>query len=150
MHSLCGVSNGGRGKLPFVCEIIAGLTNVLTVSRSVQDYHLYTYSAKHDTAIEQPPNPDICPGWYGEIWVQYPQGAHMHPTEYGQIFRAKCELSTIISSICAHAYGSSYQTAGYRYQKGREHMDALMSWYASLPESLSPKHIVYPAQLKLQ
>ncbi|PVI05577.1 hypothetical protein DM02DRAFT_584122 [Periconia macrospinosa] len=116
---------------------------------SIQDYHFEKYTPKDGFIAGRLPDPGINLEWYGETWLQYPHDAQTKRIGYGYLFKAKCELAMIMDSACAELYGGTNGTEETRIEVLTRHIDALRSWYASLPPLLSPKHLVYPSQLKL-
>jgi hypothetical protein len=96
------------------------------------------------------PNPDQNRDWYGELWLQYPDGHALCPTNFSSFFIAKCRLLVILNRItfkffkgeAKHAHPSSTTIVKF--------ITELRKWYSSLPHSLGPTEVVFPSQLKLQ
>ncbi|KAK4163892.1 hypothetical protein QBC43DRAFT_54916 [Cladorrhinum sp. PSN259] len=103
-----------------------------------------------DTPPEAPlPNAVHQPAWYGEVWLKYPVESNLYPYNFGQFFKAKSELRTILNEISRACYGRSTPKYTPPIDKVEELYARLRSWYANLPESLLPRNIVFSAQMKL-
>ena len=102
--------------------------------------------------LETPPSP-LLPDpmknsqWYGEVMLQYPLVNHLLPTNFGHVFKARCEFRVIMNTYCRMAYSTGPPMSLSGAQKLHS---SLRAWYDELPACLSPKAIVLPHHLQLQ
>ncbi|KAF5599035.1 n-terminal fungal transcription regulatory domain-containing protein [Fusarium pseudoanthophilum] len=96
--------------------------------------------------VESLPDPEADSQWYGEIWVKYPQNAHLTPSLFGHLFKAKSEMRNIMQRFCTMSYTRGTRV---RVKEAYELYTQLKEWQAALPDCLQPKGIVFPAQLQL-
>jgi len=84
---------------------------------------------------------------YGEFWVKYPLNDSPLPVHFGQSFKAKCELATIVNRVSSHLYHKAHGKSPYTASGLVEELSA---WTNSLPVCMLPRNIVFPCQLKSQ
>ncbi|KAK0661688.1 hypothetical protein QBC41DRAFT_307295 [Cercophora samala] len=105
--------------------------------------------------VDNPPEvplPDVAanPRWYGEVFLKYPLETILYPSHYAELHKAKTEFRTILNDVSKTFYGEPGQNRPPPVEpKIAELYWRLQAWYTALPESLSPKTIVFTAQMKL-
>jgi hypothetical protein len=97
--------------------------------------------------LEPLPDPAAEPGWYGEIWVKYPNSHSLYCTNFSVLFKFRAELRIIMHQFCAKAYTNGVKVS---LKEAYGLYSRLKSWEDRLPNSLKPKHIALPAQIELQ
>ncbi|KAF2686289.1 hypothetical protein K458DRAFT_476818 [Lentithecium fluviatile CBS 122367] len=84
---------------------------------------------------------------YSEFFIKYPLDDTPYRVNYGDFFKAKCELTMIIN----HLVGFLFNKEGIKDPRTPERLiKQLPTWYAALPVSMQPRNIVFPSQLKAQ
>ncbi|KAF4773633.1 hypothetical protein HER10_EVM0002711 [Colletotrichum scovillei] len=92
------------------------------------------------------PDPADDPGWYGEIWLQYPLARSLVPSNLGQVLHARSHFREIMNEFCVGAHSGSSEVG---LQLAEVLSERLKSWFNGLPRSLQPRAIVLPAHLQL-
>ena len=93
------------------------------------------------------PDATLEPGWYGEIWIQYPVSDRLFPSHFAQVFEARSRFRLIMNKACQIAYSPNSEMT---LDKANQLYEQLRSWYGSLPGPLQPKSVVLPGHLQLQ
>lgn len=96
------------------------------------------------------PNPDQNRDWYGELWLQYPDGHTPCPSNFSSLFVAKSRLINIVNRITFKFFKKEAKNASPTPAAIVKFITELQKWYSSLPRCLSPTKIVFPSQLELQ
>jgi hypothetical protein len=96
------------------------------------------------------PNADQNCDWYGELWLQYPDGHALCPTNFGSLFKAKSSLIEILNRISFKFFKKGDKHANPTSATIVRFVMELQKWYSSLPRCLGPTEIVFPSELKLQ
>ncbi|KAF1961750.1 hypothetical protein CC80DRAFT_589258 [Byssothecium circinans] len=120
---------------------------------SLQDFHFRSSTPNFTAPTVALPNPDESSEWYSEFFVRYPQDSQPHSTNYGHVFKAKCELAVIMNAVRNKLFAGE-QNPNKRPKVRPSEVAAtfiqdLQTWFAALPVSLLPGNIVFPAQLQL-
>ncbi|KAK0747338.1 hypothetical protein B0T21DRAFT_405976 [Apiosordaria backusii] len=114
-----------------------------------------TYHLFEKPLLDNPPEvplPAITedPSWYGEVWLKYPLEGILYPSHYAEFHKAKTEFRVILNDISKVFHGEpGHNRSPPPESKIAELYWRLQAWYAALPESLSPRAIVFTAQMKL-
>ncbi|KAI1777970.1 hypothetical protein F4818DRAFT_447889 [Hypoxylon cercidicola] len=94
------------------------------------------------------PDPALDSRWYGEIWIRYPLGQTVFPTNLGHIIKSNFELRKLLNEMAAEIFEEDKPPRSTVNQvldcKAR-----LDSWFAHLPEPLMPTKIVLPDHIKI-
>jgi len=96
------------------------------------------------------PDPSADPGWYGELWIQYPRRGTLHPSHSGDVFKAKAEFAIIMNDAAQRLFGVEPRLQGISAAEIAQFYLRFRDWYDALPESLSPRKIALPSHLKIQ
>lgn len=96
------------------------------------------------------PDPDENRDWYSETWVRYPADETLYPMKHPCFFKAKCELSLIMNSLCVDLFSDTSQTSSMSAEKLNTHLKSLGNWHFFLTPQLSPAEIIFPHQLNVQ
>ncbi|KAK4661170.1 LOW QUALITY PROTEIN: uncharacterized protein QC763_704630 [Podospora pseudopauciseta] len=114
-----------------------------------------TYTLFEKPLVDDPPEvplPAITAdsSWYGEVWLKYPLERILYPSHFAEFYKANTEFRVILNDISKTLHGEAGQS---RSPPAESKIAALywrlQAWYAALPESLSPRTIVFTAQMKL-
>ncbi|XXH04590.1 DNA helicase rad5 [Hypoxylon texense] len=94
------------------------------------------------------PDPALDARWYGEIWIRYPLGRRVFATGVGHVVRANFELRRLMNDMAAEMFEADRPPRSTVAQvldcKAR-----LDSWFAHLPEPLTPTRVVLPDHIKI-
>ncbi|KAK0726762.1 hypothetical protein B0T26DRAFT_737695 [Lasiosphaeria miniovina] len=115
----------------------------------------YVYHFLTSGTIKSPPEmglPDVAenPGWYGEVRLRYPLQHTLYPMNFGRFFKALSGFRALIKEVGEQCF---LDRQSVNRMTSLENITKLYTrletWYISLPEPLSPRKIVFPAQMKL-
>jgi hypothetical protein len=98
------------------------------------------------------PDPIKHPEWYGEVWIQYATSQHPVPLMNGDLQKARFEFGVILNSGAQLLFNVA-EGAGGNDQRDSGLLNILANlwgWYSSLPDSLAPRVLSFPSQLKQQ
>lgn len=94
------------------------------------------------------PDPALDPRWYGEIWIRYPLGQAVHPSNLGHVVKANFELRLLMNTMASELFAEDAPPRSTVAQvldcKAR-----LDSWFTHLPEPLMPTKVVLPDHIKI-
>lgn len=96
------------------------------------------------------PDPAEDPSWYGEMWLKYPLSSTPYPANSGDLFKAKAAFHVILNEAGATVFSPSNTSQKLTVVEVAHFYSRFKQWHSELPETLSPKKIVLPADLKLQ
>lgn len=96
------------------------------------------------------PDPSQNPEWYGEMWLKYPHSSALYPAKSGELFKAKAEFHAILNDAGHRIFDTAAHPKKPTVAEVAELYIRFRSWYDHLPEPLTPRMIVLPAELKLQ
>jgi hypothetical protein len=122
----------------------------LTNNRRVQCYYFMIpplIRFPPETAL---PHPDQDSDRYPELWLQYPDGQALVPTQFGHFFAAKNRLMTIINRISFKFFKKDSSNSNPKSSTVVRFITELQKWYSVLPHCLGASEVVFPSQLKLQ
>lgn len=94
------------------------------------------------------PDPALDSRWYGEIWIRYPLGQRVFPSNLGYTIRANFQLRRLMNDMGAEIFEVDRPPRSSVAQvldcKAR-----LDSWFTHLPEPLMPTRVVLPDHIKI-
>lgn len=92
------------------------------------------------------PDPTLDPGWYGEIWIQYPGSNRLFLSHFAEVFVTRSRFRIIMNEACQIAYSPN---SDMTLDKANRFNERLRDWYNSLLSPLQPKSVVLPGHLQL-
>lgn len=89
--------------------------------------------------------------WYCEVWIKYPLNTILVSSRFEPTFIAHAQFRIISNDMSRRLFGERESPAEtLSFIEALTFYSRFKDWFTNLPESLTSKHIVFPAQLKLQ
>ncbi|KAK0653068.1 hypothetical protein B0T16DRAFT_323245 [Cercophora newfieldiana] len=120
----------------------------LFVWSTVQCYYFYR-KPLINIPVTPLPDPKQHPSWYGEVHLLYPVSPAPISAGHGYTIKANADLHVILHHTSLRAFHDGQSTLKLRWEEAMEFKRMLDDWFNNLPESLSPKSVVFPWHLKL-
>ncbi|OTA95752.1 hypothetical protein M434DRAFT_393609 [Hypoxylon sp. CO27-5] len=94
------------------------------------------------------PDPLLDPGFYGEVWIRYPLGQRLYPTNLGCIIKSNFELRKLMNDMAAELFEDD-KPCHMSVEKALECKSRLDAWFVGLPDPLTPTKVVLPDHIKI-
>ncbi|KAM0188465.1 hypothetical protein ACHAPI_010571 [Fusarium lateritium] len=121
----------------------------LFVSQSIFTFGFYRAPLLDGPPTVELPDPLKDPQWYGELWFRYPLNATLHPSNFGQYFKARIDYEKIMNDRGKRLFASTRKIEALSATETAEFYLRFRTWFDQLPEPLSPRNVVLPSALKL-
>ena len=84
------------------------------------------------------------------MWLKYPLSNTPYLVNSGDLFKAKAEFHVILNEAGERAFDSMNGSQKLSAAEIAHFYSRFKKWFIGLSESLSPRRIVLPSELKLQ
>ncbi|KAK4162169.1 hypothetical protein QBC43DRAFT_88833 [Cladorrhinum sp. PSN259] len=116
--------------------------------QSLISYHYLKSPLLKEPPQASLPDPAAFPNFYGELFIRYPLTTSRLPVYHGLLFKAKAEFWTILNELSVLNFSTS-GTPSMPPQQIIAFYRKLRNWLDNLPQELTARKIVFPAQLKI-